>query len=66
MENLGKKSGVSYSSIASRIQEIKERFLGIEDTIEDIGATVKYNTKLIKLLIQNIQDIRNTIKRPSL
>jgi uncharacterized coiled-coil protein SlyX len=37
-------------SINNRIQEIEERFSGAEDTIENIGTTVKENTKCKKLL----------------
>ena len=36
MENLGKRSGVTDGSITHRIQEIEERILGAEDTIENI------------------------------
>jgi hypothetical protein len=36
MDNLGKRSGATDISITIRIQEIKERTSGIEDTIEDI------------------------------
>jgi predicted nucleic acid-binding Zn-ribbon protein len=43
MENLGKRSEVIDGSITNRIQEIEERFLGIEDTTEDIDTTVKEN-----------------------
>jgi Zn-dependent M16 (insulinase) family peptidase len=63
MENLGKRSGVSDASINNRI---KERISGVEDTIEDVNAIVKENTKCKKRLIQNIQEIQNTIKRPNL
>jgi len=33
LENLGKKSGVKDSSITNRIQKIKERISGAEDTL---------------------------------
>jgi hypothetical protein len=39
--NLGKRSGVIFSSIINRIQEIEERISGAEDTIENIDTTVK-------------------------
>ena len=54
------------TSITNRIQEIEERISGIEDTIEDIDTTVKENTKSKKLLTQNIQEIQDTMKRPTL
>jgi hypothetical protein len=46
MENLGKRSGVTYAS--NSIQEIEERISGVEDTIEDIDTTVKENSKYKK------------------
>jgi uncharacterized protein YaaN involved in tellurite resistance len=52
IENLGKRSGV----ITNRIQEIEERIIGAEDTIENIDTTVKENAKH-KNLTQNIQEI---------
>ena len=42
-KNLGKRSGITYVSIANRIQEIEERISGAEDTLEDIDTTVKEN-----------------------
>jgi hypothetical protein len=45
LENLGKRSGVIDASITNRIQEIKERILGAEDTIENFDTTVKENAK---------------------
>ena len=42
------------------------RISSIEDTIEDINTTVKENTKSIKLQIQNIQEIQDTMKRLNL
>ena len=43
--NLGKKSGAIDASITKRIQEIEERISGAEDSIEDIGTTIKENAK---------------------
>ena len=48
MENLGKNSGVIDASMNNRIQEIEERTLGAEDTIENIDSTVKENAKCKK------------------
>ena len=50
LENLGKRSGVIGASITNRIQEIKERISGAEDTIENIDTTVKENAKSKKLV----------------
>jgi hypothetical protein len=55
MENLGKRLGVINASITSRIQEIKERISGVEDTKENIDTTVKENAKCKKLLTQNMK-----------
>ena len=62
IENLGKRSGVIDSNINKRIQEIKERISGAEDTIENIDTTVKENAKGKKLLTQNIQEIQEKTK----
>jgi hypothetical protein len=56
--HLGKRSGIT-----NRIEEIEERILGIEETIENIDISAKENTKCKKLLTQNIQEIQNTMKR---
>jgi chromosome segregation ATPase len=45
IETLGKKSGTIDASISNRIQEMEERILGAEDSIENIRTTIKDNTK---------------------
>jgi hypothetical protein len=65
-ETLGKKSGTIDVSINNRIQEIEERILGAEDSIENIGTTIKENAKCKKILTQNIQEIQDTMRRPNL
>jgi chromosome segregation ATPase len=55
IENLGKKSGTIDASISKRIQEMEERILGAEDSIENIDTTVKENTKCKRFLTQNIR-----------
>ena len=45
LENLEKSSGVIDARFTNRIQEIKERISGAEDTIENIDTTVKENAK---------------------
>jgi predicted RNase H-like nuclease (RuvC/YqgF family) len=57
IENLGKKSGTIDGSISNRIQELEKRISGKEDSIENIGTTIKENTKCKKILTQNIQEI---------
>ena len=57
IETLGKKSGTIDASISNRIQEMEERISGTEDSIENIGTTIKENTKRKRILTQNIQEI---------
>jgi hypothetical protein len=57
IENQGKKSGNIDVSISNRIQEMEERISGTEVSIENIGTTIKENTKCKKILTQNIQEI---------
>jgi prefoldin subunit 5 len=41
IETLGKKSGTIDASISNRIQDMEERISGAEDSIENIGTTIK-------------------------
>jgi predicted nucleic acid-binding Zn-ribbon protein len=41
IETLGKKSGTIDMSINNRIQEMEERISGAEDSIENMGITIK-------------------------
>jgi hypothetical protein len=66
IEILGKKSGDIDASISKRIQEKEERISGAEGSIENMDTTIKENAKCKKILIQNIQEIQNTMRRPSL
>jgi chromosome segregation ATPase len=45
IETLGKKSGNIDASISNRIQKIKERISGAEDSIENMCTTIKENAK---------------------
>jgi prophage DNA circulation protein len=65
VEILGKRSGITDVSITNRLQEIEKRTLGVEDTIDKIDTTVKENSKHKKPLVQSIQDIQDTMKRPN-
>jgi chromosome segregation ATPase len=58
IKNLGKKSGTIDESISSRVQEMEERISGVEDSIENMGKTIKENAKCKKILTQNIQKSR--------
>jgi hypothetical protein len=64
VRKLRKKSGAKDASITTRIQEIEERIPGTEDSIENMGTTIKYNAKYKKNLTQNIEEIQGT-KRSS-
>jgi chromosome segregation ATPase len=66
IENQGKKSGTIDASITNRIQEMEERISGTKDSIENFGTTKKENAKCKKNLIQNIQEIQDTMRRPNL
>jgi flagellar motor component MotA len=44
IETLGKKSETIDASISNRIQEMEERISGAEDSIENMGTTIKENT----------------------
>jgi hypothetical protein len=48
IENLGKKFGTIDASISNRIQEMEWRISGTEDSIENIGTTIKENKKCKK------------------
>ena len=65
-ETLGKKSGTIDASISNIIQEMEERISGAEDSIENIGTTIKENGKFKKILTQKIQEIQDTMRRPNL
>jgi predicted nucleic acid-binding Zn-ribbon protein len=45
IETLGKKSRTIDTSISNRIQEMEERISGAEDSIENIGTTIKIKSK---------------------
>jgi prefoldin subunit 5 len=66
IETLGKKSGTIDVSISNRIQEMEERISGTEDSIENIGTTIKENGKCKKILTQNIEEIQDTMRRSNL
>jgi predicted acetyltransferase len=53
-------------SITNRIQEMGERISGAENSIENMGTTIKENAKCKEILTQNIQEIHDTMKRPNL
>jgi septation ring formation regulator EzrA len=66
IETLKKKSGTIDASISKRIQEMEERISGAEDSIENIGTTIKDNKKCKTILTENIQEIQDTMRRPNL
>jgi predicted nucleic acid-binding Zn-ribbon protein len=61
IETLGKKSGNINVSISNRIQEMEQRISGTEDSIENMGTTIKENAKCKKILTPNIQEIQDTM-----
>lgn len=58
--------GTKNASITNTIKEIKQRTSGVEDSIEEIDLFIKENVNSFKFLAQNIQEIWNCIKTPSL
>jgi uncharacterized coiled-coil protein SlyX len=65
IENIEKRLGAIDTSIINRIQDIEERISGAEDTIENVDIAIKENAKCKKILTQNIQEIQNTMRRPT-
>lgn len=51
MENLRKRTVTTGASITNRIQKMKERTSGVEDTTEEIDTSVKENAKAKTFLI---------------
>jgi hypothetical protein len=45
IETLEIKSGATDASISNRIQEMEERISDAEDSIENMGTTIKENAK---------------------
>ena len=60
IKTLRKKSGIIDASISNRIQEMEERISGTQDSIENMGTTIKENAKCKKILTQNLQEIQDT------
>jgi uncharacterized coiled-coil protein SlyX len=53
-------------SISNRIKEMENRISSAEDSIKNISTIIKENTKCKKNLYQNIQEIKDTMRRPNL
>jgi hypothetical protein len=51
---------------SATIGEMEERISGAEDSIQNMGTTIKENAKCKKILSQNIQEIQDTVRRPNL
>ena len=66
IQTLGKKYGTIDTSIRNRIQEMEERISDAENSIENINTTIKENKKRKKSQTQNIQEIKDTMRRPNL
>ena len=45
---------------------MEERISGAEDSMDNIGTTIQDNAKCKNILIQNIQEIQDTMRRPNL
>jgi hypothetical protein len=66
IETLGKKSGSIDVSISNRMQVMEESISGIEDSIKNMDTTIRENLKCKKILIKNIQEIQDTMRKPNL
>ena len=66
IETLGKEPGTIDVSISNRIQEMEERISDADDSIENIGTTIKENAKCKKFLTKSIQEIQDTMRRTNL
>ena len=66
MANLGKRRVTTDTSIFNIIQDIEKKISGVKDKIEVFDTSVKENVKSKEVLMHNIQEIWNTIKRPNL
>ena len=62
IETLEKKSGTIDTSISNRIQDMEERISAAEDSIENMGTTIKENAKCKMILTKNIQETQNNEK----
>ena len=51
---------------STELKDMEERISGAEDSIENIGTTIKENAKSKKILPQSIQEIQDTMRRPNL
>jgi hypothetical protein len=45
---------------------MEERISGTEDSVENMGTTIKENAKCKEILTQNIQEIQDKMKRANL
>jgi len=66
IENQRMRQGATDTSITNRIQEIEKGISGAEDSIEIIDTMIKDNVKQKKLLVQNIQEIQDSMRRLNL
>lgn len=65
LEDLGKHTQNTDPSTINRIQEMDETISGIEDIAKKFNTSVKENPKFKKYLINNIQEVWDTVKRPN-
>jgi cell division protein FtsL len=62
IENLGKKYRNIDVSISNRIQKMEERISDAEDSIKNMGTTIKENAKCKKILSQTSRKSRTQWK----
>ena len=66
MKNLGSQTKTSDVSFTNRAEDTEEGILGIEEKVKEMDMSVKQNFKISKTLGENIQEIRETMKRQNL
>ena len=66
MEILEKRTETSNTNIASRIHEMEERTLGIEETTEETDMLVEENIISKIFMTQNIEQIWDSMERPNI
>jgi chromosome segregation ATPase len=49
-----------------KMREMEGRISGAENSIENMDTTIEENAKRKKILTENIQEIRETMRRPNL
>jgi hypothetical protein len=55
----------SFESLANRVGQVENRVLWVEDKVEELEQSVKYNRKVLRKYECNMQDLWGTTERPN-